>query len=93
MLKHVFERGKAIFDDELNYSSEVDLLKSAVLPLSRLKFNRNIRQQIVLRLMINADIDFITEVRKTFDYPPVEKYLTKIEPHVEDIISNSPYID
>jgi len=93
VLGHIFERGKAIFDENLNYNSEVELLKSAILPVTTSGFFHRARRQVILRLMIDGDVDFIDEVRRNFDTPGVKESLLKIEPHIDDIIANSPYID
>jgi len=59
VLTHIFERGKAIFEDELNFSSEIELLNSAILPEIRIKLTRDMRDQIMLRLILRGDKAFL----------------------------------
>lgn len=91
VLEHIFERGKAIFDNEINYDSELELLRSAILPESRLNVG-NIGGQITLRLMINADKDFIVRVQEILSKPILEDVMLKIIPIIDEIIDDSPYI-
>ena len=92
VLEHIFERGKAIFDNELNYNSEVELLKSAVLPETRVKYHTNMIDQILLRLIINADVEFLSEAKKHPHTSFGVKCIAKIEAHIDEIITGSPYL-
>jgi len=92
VLEHIFERGKAIFDKELDYTSETDLLKSAILPESRVKAHINLIEQIVLRLIVNADLDFLSEAKNQSLTPQGETSIAKIEAHIDEIIAESPYL-
>ena len=100
VLDHVFKNGKAILDRELDQSSEIALLRSAMVPKSHLNWdkahfqdNRNLRYQMILRLMLDGDIDFFAKSKENLMRPAYVKEMERIEPFIDEIIANSPYLD
>lgn len=96
VLEHVFKRGKAIFDYELNCNSEVELLRSVILPESNLNRSKY-WPQIILRLILNENMDNLMEKVKE-EAASVGQYftkerITKLERNADSILTNSPYVD